>query len=118
MASSAPVAETRPISNEELRQVLARLKVQTATLNQHDAEIHTFLRGVQDWLLGLGITRVHAVPWQEAQLAWSGAKGKWRLIIRDGDSVTPLLQASRIEMVCVLKDGILRKLLAEMGLVK
>jgi len=93
---------------------LRRARDATRKLNAVDDRISKAIRYFENLLRVRGIRRVASVKIDdEAELAWSGSKnmGEWRFVIRDGDHVHRLLDASREERAEVFTSGAMTALM-------
>lgn len=53
---------------------------------------------------------VTAVAFDGAKLAWAGAKGHWRLVLRDRNGTKPLLACARSDRAAAVASGALCEL--------
>jgi hypothetical protein len=101
-----------------LRTVIDNIRQQIAVLNDLndlndlDDQVSAKLRHIENLIRERKVQKVVSVPYEDGcQLAWSGAKGHWRLVLRDGDFVDPVMSLSRDERADILGSKALCDLL-------
>lgn len=93
---------------------LKRIEESTTRMNEAMGEINDKLIAAEKRLWSKPLRKVVAVQVSDnVQLAWSGAKGSWRLVLRSEDEIIDLARASREERIEVITSGALQKLLEQ-----
>ncbi len=96
---------------ESLQTVLEAIRPKMATINAMDAHLSATIQRVEKTLHEYRIRRLVTAPIASGvELAWSGRGDAWRFVVRDGDSVTRLLDLSRAERLEAFTSGALEKI--------
>lgn len=99
-----------------LAEVVAQLHERQRILDAKDSELSLRIAELEAVLRAGGLRRVVRVRIDKdgAELAWSGARGRWRFVIVDpGFRPVDLLSVSREERCSVFADGHMERLIKE-----
>lgn len=105
----------------DLAAVLTEIDGKSAQLDALDDRLSFLTTRIEDLLREEGIQRVIFVQYRDGmQLAWSWARpsqrhrqGRWRLVVRDGDSIDELHSLTREERADVWLSGTMQRLVEE-----
>ena len=98
-----------------LEEVVRQLRATSVDLGSLDMQISEYIKSLERWLVDRGVKRVKWVTVVEGvQLAWSGAKNRWRFVVRYEDQVIDLLSASREERAEAFTSGAMERLVEQL----
>lgn len=105
-------------SQLSLRDVVARLAKGRDRITQLEGELRVIFIRIEQHLRHQNVRHVAHVKLADgAELAWSGRKDYWRLVIRDGDEAVRLLECEIDEWLEVVNTGALEELLQQLGVI-
>lgn len=109
------ILDRDPRMNEKpLREVVRELTAQRRKLDDLNDKISDRIRDVEAWLATKPKKVVFSTITDGVQLAWSGARGTWRLVIKHEDNIVRLLDASQAERSEVFTSGAMERLLDQL----